>query len=102
MPVGRQGHAAVVLDGDLELRDRQGDLGHDAVAGEDLAVVAAACARLGVATDALGAAETAGLVALEPGRVRFTHPLARSGVYAVAAPDRRRALHAAVADVLKR
>lgn len=70
-----------------------------AVAGEDLAVVTAACAHLGVPAG-LGPAEAAGLVELGPGRVRFPHPLVRSGLYAAATPERRRELHQAVASVL--
>jgi DNA-binding CsgD family transcriptional regulator len=50
---------------------------------------------------ALGAAEEAGLVSIDPsGRVRFTHPLFASAVYAAAATTRRRAVHADLAAVV--
>ena len=46
-------------------------------------------------TTALAAAEESGLVSIDPsGRVRFTHPLFASAVYAAAATTRRRAVHA--------
>ncbi|HEY2777189.1 MAG TPA: AAA family ATPase [Gaiellaceae bacterium] len=49
----------------------------------------------------LAAAEEAGLVSIDPsGRVRFTHPLFASAVYAAAATTRRRAVHADLAAVV--
>ena len=56
---------------------------------------------------ALGPAEEADLVSIDPaGRVRFTHPLFASAVYAAAATSRRRAAHrdlaGAVADPVER
>jgi len=56
---------------------------------------------------ALAAAEESGLVSIDAsGRVRFTHPLFASAVYAAAATARRRAVHrdlaAAVADPIER
>ena len=56
---------------------------------------------------ALAAAEESALVSIDPsGRVRFTHPLFASAVYAAAATSRRRAVHrdlaAAVADPIER
>jgi DNA-binding CsgD family transcriptional regulator len=56
---------------------------------------------------ALGAAEESGLVSIDPsGRVRFSHPLFASAVYAAAATTRRRAVHAdlatKVADPIER
>ena len=41
----------------------------------------------------LEAAEERGVVALEGGQVRFTHPLLADGVYARVTPGRRRAMH---------
>ena len=56
---------------------------------------------------ALAAAEESGLVSIDPsGRVRFTHPLFASAVYAAAATSRRRAVHsdlgAVVVDPIER
>nr|WP_239579481.1 AAA family ATPase [Microlunatus panaciterrae] len=71
-----------------------------AAAGEDLAVVRRACDVLGAPVAALADAEAAGLVSVTADRVRFRHPLVRSGVYAAATPARRRLLHAAIADAM--
>jgi DNA-binding CsgD family transcriptional regulator len=57
-------------------------------------------ARAGLAVDDLVEAERLGLVEVRAGTLRFRHPLVRSAVYAEAAPDERRAVHAALADVL--
>jgi DNA-binding CsgD family transcriptional regulator len=66
----------------------------------DLAVLDVAAARNSLGLAALAEAERAGLVHLEAGRVRFRHPLVRSAVYAGAAPDERRAVHAALAEAV--
>jgi DNA-binding CsgD family transcriptional regulator len=51
---------------------------------------------------ALAAAEEADLVSIDPsGRVRFTHPLFASAVYAAAATTRRRAVHADLAALVE-
>jgi DNA-binding CsgD family transcriptional regulator len=64
----------------------------------DAALLRHAAAHLGIALEAAGPAEQAGLLQIDS-RVRFRHPLVRSAVYqAAAAPDRRRA-HGALADV---
>jgi DNA-binding CsgD family transcriptional regulator len=69
-----------------------------AAAGDgDLAAVTRACAALGADPGALAVAERSGLVAVRPGRVEFTHPLARASVYAAADPADRRAAHRALA-----
>jgi DNA-binding CsgD family transcriptional regulator len=73
-----------------------------AVAGGDLRVVAGACERLGVDVGALTEAEEAGLVRLDGDGVRFRHPLVRAAVYGAARPERRRAVHRAVAEALGR
>jgi DNA-binding CsgD family transcriptional regulator len=57
-------------------------------------------ARAGMRVDDLAEAETVGLVRLTGGRLEFRHPLARSAVYAEAAPEERRAAHRALADAL--
>ncbi|MGY1808266.1 AAA family ATPase [Blastococcus sp. SYSU D00669] len=49
---------------------------------------------------ALGEAECAGVLRLGPGTLAFPHPLLRSAVLRSAAPDARRAGHAALADAL--
>ncbi len=49
---------------------------------------------------ALEAAATAGIVELEGDRVRFAHPLLASITYAQIPSDRRRALHARLAEIL--
>ena len=57
-----------------------------------------AAERLGIAAPVVGSPESAGL--LEIGRtVRFRHPLVRSAVYRAAAPEERRTVHAALAEV---
>ncbi len=66
----------------------------------DLALFARAAAGLGLATGDLTPAEQAGLVAIRDGRLEFRHPLARSAIYADAAPETRRAVHRALADAL--
>ncbi len=73
-----------------------------AAAGEtgDLAVLAAAASRLGVAVGDLVPAEREGLVRIDGEAVRFLHPLARSAVYGAASADDRRRAHAALAAAL--
>ncbi|MGI5498823.1 ATP-binding protein [Lentzea sp. CA-135723] len=68
-----------------------------AVAGADLRVVAGACEVHRVEVGALAEAESAGLVRIAAGRVEFRHPLIRAAVYGDADPQRRRAIHRAVA-----
>ncbi|MEA2484401.1 MAG: hypothetical protein QOC55_2348 [Thermoleophilaceae bacterium] len=66
----------------------------------DLVVLARAAATVGLEVGDLTAAEAAGLVAIEPGVVRFRHPLARAAVYAEGDPQLRRAAHSALAGAL--
>jgi DNA-binding CsgD family transcriptional regulator len=66
----------------------------------DLAVLARAATALEADLEDLAAAEEAGLVRLDAGRVEFVHPLARSALYADAPPTERRAAHAALARAL--
>ncbi len=68
--------------------------------GGELAVLARAGSPLGLELEALAAAEEAGLVKLDDGRVEFRHPLARSALYADASPQQRREAHAALAGAL--
>jgi AAA ATPase domain len=65
------------------------------------AEVSAAAARLGTDdANALGEAETVGLIRLARTGVEFSHPLVRSVTYHLAAPAQRRAAHAALAATL--
>jgi len=66
----------------------------------DLATVLAAGASLGVAAEALDAAERAGLVRVRGSEVALRHPLLRSAVYHGAPASRRRQAHAALASAL--
>ena len=50
--------------------------------------------------DVLGDAERRGVLVIEPGRVRFRHPLIRSAAWATATAQERRATHAALAAAL--
>lgn len=45
-------------------------------------------------------AESKGIITLEGNRIQFSHPLLAQGVYADAAPDRRRMMHRRMADVV--
>ncbi|HEY1489148.1 MAG TPA: AAA family ATPase [Micromonosporaceae bacterium] len=54
-------------------------------------------ADAGVDTDALAAAVAAGVVTVDAGTVRSTHPLLGAAAYAALPADRRRALHARLA-----
>lgn len=68
-----------------------------AVADGDMTVTAHAAAALGSDVDQLAAAETAGLLRIDGGRVRFRHPLVRSAIYVEADTKTRRDVHRAVA-----
>ena len=57
-------------------------------------------AVMGDSTDGLDAAAKAGVVELNEGRVRFTHPLLASVAYAEIAPSRRRSLHGRLGAIL--
>jgi DNA-binding CsgD family transcriptional regulator len=59
-----------------------------------------AAARLGIPAHALDDAELAGLVRVREMQVELRHPLVRSAIYQGATLSRRRAVHAALADVL--
>jgi DNA-binding CsgD family transcriptional regulator len=64
----------------------------------DPALLWHAAGRLGIPYEALAPAETAGLVEVAA-RVRFRHPLVRSGVYRTASRADRQKVHSALADV---
>jgi DNA-binding CsgD family transcriptional regulator len=64
------------------------------------AVLARAAAHVGLDIGALALAEEAGLVTVGPGRIEFTHPLARAAMYADAGASERREAHAALAAAL--
>jgi len=51
------------------------------------------------ATQALEQAELLGIVELSGPNVRFSHPILASGVYGLASPSKRRAIHRRLADV---
>jgi len=65
-----------------------------------LAVLARAAADIGLDVSDLAAAEQAGLVTIGPGEVEFSHPLARTAMYADASAQERREAHAALAGAL--
>jgi DNA-binding NarL/FixJ family response regulator len=64
----------------------------------DLATLQRAGRLLSLDLTDLTAAEEAGLVRVEDGRIEFTHPLLRSAAYHTAEPSERRAAHRALAD----
>jgi DNA-binding CsgD family transcriptional regulator len=68
--------------------------------GGELAAVLEAAARLGIAAEALDAAEEAGLVRVHGTTLELRHPLLRSAVYHGAPLSQRLAVHAAYAAVL--
>lgn len=71
-----------------------------AAGSDDLTLVARACRLLEVDAASLDEAETAGLLTVTDGRVRFRHNLVRSAVWSEAAPGVRRAVHRALAAAL--
>lgn len=66
----------------------------------DEQLVRRAATRLGIAPDALGPAESAGLVSVGPG-IAFRHPLIRTAVYCSAPSDDRQRVHEALAAALE-
>jgi DNA-binding CsgD family transcriptional regulator len=63
----------------------------------DPALLWRSAARLGIAIEAAGPAEAAGLLEAA-GRITFRHPLLRSGIYRAASPGERRNAHRALAE----
>lgn len=66
----------------------------------EMSEIMTAAKTLGLDVSALGPAEDAGLVTLDAGGVRFSHPLLRSAIYHAASGQQRRAAHAALAQAL--
>jgi DNA-binding CsgD family transcriptional regulator len=66
----------------------------------DMSVLTKAASLLGQDVAALIPAEAAGLVTVRDAVIEFRHPLARSAIYGQAPPDRRRAVHRALASAL--
>jgi len=66
----------------------------------EVAALARAAERLGLALADLDPAEQAELVAVREGMVEFRHPLVRSAIYAVATGEARRRTHRALAETL--
>lgn len=66
----------------------------------ELATVLQASAQLGAGSEALDAAEQAGLARVREARLELRHPLVRSAVYQAAPLSRRQAVHRALASVL--
>ena len=62
--------------------------------------IEAAARRLELGPREVDAAEAAGLVRVDAGRLSFAHPLLRSAVYHAAPPEDRRAVHRALAETL--
>jgi DNA-binding CsgD family transcriptional regulator len=67
---------------------------------DHVATVRRAAAVLGVAPDAIDAAERSGLLVVDGGKVRIRHPLVRSAVYQAATSSQRREANRALAAAL--
>ena len=65
-----------------------------------VATVARALVPRGTADAALAEAEEAGVLVAERGRIRFTHPLLASAIYASVSREQRRQLHHRLAEVV--
>ncbi len=68
---------------------------------DDVGLVIRAIAQLGLAAEALEAADSAGLLSIRGWRFRFRHPLVRAAIYQSAPLAERRAAHRALAAVLE-
>ncbi len=70
-------------------------------AGSGARAIVAALGVAGLPSDALGPAEAARLVRLDPSGIEFRHPLLRSAIVAAASDAERRGAHAALAEALR-
>lgn len=68
--------------------------------GSDLGVILRAAATMGARPADLDPAESAGVLSVDQGRLRFRHPLMRTAVYQAAPFGRRQDVHRALAAVL--
>lgn len=71
-----------------------------AMGSDDLHALHAALEGAGLHLSALEAAESARLVSLDQGKLRFRHPLVRSAIYHAAEPVERRRAHALIAAAI--
>ncbi len=94
--------ARVYLDRCASLSDSAGEMLLLAATSDtgELSVLTGAASLVGLRAEELRASEAIGLVRLVDQRVEFRHPLIRSAVYTGAPPDRRRAMHRALARAL--
>ncbi len=72
-----------------------------AAGGRDADAIGSALSFLEIDKAALEPAESAGLIEVAQGKLRFRRPLVRSSVYHGARPAKRRAAHAALAEALR-
>lgn len=95
---------ALVLDHIGRVDDDTGEvLLAVASAAEPTTELVARATGLGLArvVEMLEAAEDDGVLAIDGNRLRFTHPLWATGLYANASPARRRAMHRRLADLVE-
>ena len=79
---------------------RRALLAASALSAPTIPLIAAATGRRDERVPAIGPAETAGVIEVDLGAVRFTHPLLASAVYADASPEERRKLHRRLAGIV--
>ena len=79
---------------------RKALLAASALSAPTVPLIAAATGRRDDRAPALAEAEAAGVVEVEFGEVRFTHPLLAAAAYADAGPDDRRKLHRRLARIV--
>ena len=87
--------------GELSAQARRALLVAAAYEGDDLATIAAACARASTSVALLAQAEERGLARLAGERLAFGHPLIRGAVYQGAPAAERRAAHRALAESIR-
>ena len=84
----------------LPTSTRRAVLAASALSAPTIPLIAAATGRRDERVPALAAAEEAGVVEVELGTVRFTHPLLASAVYGDAPPAERRRMHNRLARIV--